>query len=124
MYPMTQERFFEFLKAVSVSAEGQHFANAYIVAAFDSHDIGSRIVIDTKSRSSDGAWFTVHTGTDGDMPPVEVTFSSTEAIYDKVLRGELGIMYAIASRRIAAEGKVPRAMRLVPAFESCLPLSR
>lgn len=120
---MTQDRFAEFLKAVSTSDEGEYFANAYVVAAFESHDIGSRIIIDTKNRPSDGAWFSVHVDDDF-APEVEVTFRAPAETFDRVLRGDLGIMLAIASRKIVAEGKVPRAMRLVPAFERSLPLYR
>jgi SCP-2 sterol transfer family protein len=115
---MTHERFVEFLEAVSTSDAGEHFANADVVAAFEAHDIGSRIVIDTKNRSSSGAWFTIHIG--DAAPPVEVTFSAPAETFDRVLRGDLGIMLAITSRKIVAEGKVPRAMRLVPAFERSL----
>jgi hypothetical protein len=115
---VTHERFVEFLRAVSSSDAGEHFANADVVAAFEAHDIGSRIVIDTKSRGSDGAWFTIHI--DDDAPSAEVTFSAPAETFDRVLRGDLGIMLAIASRKIVAEGKVPRAMRLVPAFQRSL----
>jgi hypothetical protein len=120
---MTQERFASFLKAVSASDAGEHFAAAYVVAAFESRDIGSRIVIDTKTRASDGAWFTVHID-DEWAPEAEVTFSAPAETFDRVLRGDLGIMLAIASRKIQTVGKVPRAMRLVPAFERSLPLYR
>jgi hypothetical protein len=115
---MTHERFVEFLKAVSASEAGEHFANADVVAAFEAHDIGSRIVIDTKQRGTDGAWFTIHLGENA--PPAEVTFSAPAETFDRVLRGDLGIMLAITSRKIVAEGKVPRAMRLVPAFARSL----
>ena len=121
---MNQERLADFLRAVARTEAGQSFARADIVAAFEARDTGSRIVIDTRNRPNDGTWFSVHVGTIDEVPPAEVTFTANSETYDKVLRGEVGIMYAIASRHIAAEGKVPRAMRLVPAFESCLPLSR
>lgn len=120
---MTQERFARFLRAVSTSDAGEHFANAYVVAAFESNDIGSRIIIDTKNRPSDGAWFSVHID-DEWAPAPEVTFSAPAETFDRILRGDLGIMLAIASKKIVAEGKVPRAMRLVPAFERSLPLYR
>lgn len=121
---MTQERFADFLKAVSCSDAGEHFANAYVVAAFESKDIGSRIVIDTKTRPGDGRWFSVHID-DEFAPDAEVTFSAPAETFDRVLRGDLGIMLAIASRKIVTEGRaVPRAMRLVPAFERSLPLYR
>jgi hypothetical protein len=116
---MTHERFVAFLRAVSGSDDGEHFANAGVVAAFEAHDIGSRIVIDTKNRPSDGAWFSIHLDEAG--PPAEVTFSAPAETFDRVLRGDLGIMLALATRKIVAEGKVPRAMRLVPAFERSLP---
>jgi hypothetical protein len=115
---VTHERFVEFLKAVSTSDDGEHFANAAVVAAFEARDIGSRIVIDTRTRPSGNEWFAIHVG-DG-APPAEVTFSAPAETFDRVLRGELGIMLAIASRKIVAEGKIPRAMRLVPAFERSL----
>jgi hypothetical protein len=114
---MTHDRFVAFLQAVSASEAGEHFAAADVVAAFEAHDIGSRIVIDTRNRP-DGAWFSVHI--DDSAPPAEVTFSGDAEVFDRVLRGELGIMLAIASRKIVAEGKVPKAMRLVPAFERSL----
>jgi hypothetical protein len=117
---MTQERFFNFLTSVASSDEGEHFANAYIVAAFEARDIGSRIVIDTKTRPGDGRWFSVHVDEEN-APAAEVTFSGPAETFDKILRGDLGIMMAIASRKIVAEGKIPRAMRLVPAFERSLP---
>jgi hypothetical protein len=115
---VTHERFVAFLRAVSDSAQGEHFAAADVVAAFEARDIGSRIVIDTKNRPSNGAWFDIFV--DDTAPPAEVTFSAPAETFDRVLRGDLGIMLAIASRKIVAEGKVPRAMRLVPAFERCL----
>ena len=121
---MTHERLASFLKAVSNSDAGEHFANAYVVAAFESRDIGSRIIIDTKTRPSDGTWFSVHID-DEWAPDPEVTFSAPAETFDRVLRGDLTIMMAIASRKIVAEGRaVPRAMRLVPAFERSLPLYR
>ena len=120
---MTHERFVTFLRMVSASDAGEQFASADVVAAFEARDIGSRIVIDTKNRPGDGAWFSVHVDEET-APPVEVTFSARAEIFDRVLRGDLGIMLAIASRKILAEGKVPRAMRLVPAFERSLPLYR
>jgi hypothetical protein len=120
---MTTDRFAEFLVSVSTSDAGEHFANAYIVAAFEAHDIGSRIVIDTKTRPVSGAWFSVHIDDDA-APDAEVTFSAPAETFDRVLRGDLGIMLAIASRKITTEGKVPRAMRLVPAFERSLPFYR
>jgi putative sterol carrier protein len=117
-------RFAEFLRAVSTSDAGESFASANIVAAFETHDHPSRIVIDTKSKTSDGAWFSVHYN-DEDAPLAEVTFSGRSEIFDRVLRGDMGIMMAITSRKIVAEGTsrgaVPRAMRLVPAFERSLP---
>ena len=115
---MTHERFVAFLRTVSGSEQGEHFAAADVVAAFEARDIGSRIVIDTKNRSSSGAWFEIFIG--DAAPPAEVTFSAPAETFDRVLRGDLGIMLAIASRKIVAEGKIPRAMRLVPAFESSL----
>jgi len=118
---MTHDRFVAFLEAVSASDEGEHFAAADVIAAFEAHDIGSRIVIDTRNRP-EGAWFSIHLDRDG--PAAEVTFSGRAEVFDRVLRGDLGIMLAIASRKIVAEGKVPRAMRLVPAFERSLPLYR
>jgi len=117
---MTHERFVTFLRAVSASGDGEYFANADVVAAFEAHDIGSRIVIDTRKRAHDGAWFTIHTD-ESTAPPAEVTFTARAEIFDSVLRGDLGIMLAIASRKIVAVGKIPRAMRLVPAFERSLP---
>ena len=119
---MTHERFVEFLRAVAASDAGEHFANADVVAAFEANDIGSRIVIDTKTRTVDGRWFCIHV--DESAPPVEVTFSAPAETFDRVLRGDLGIMLAITSRKIVTEGKVPRAMRLVPAFQRCLPMYR
>lgn len=116
---MTHERFVAFLQAVSDSEAGEHFAAADVIAAFEARDIGSRIVIDTRSRPSNGAWFDIFIG--DAAPPAEVTFSAPAETFDRVLRGDLGIMLAIASRKIVAEGKVPRAMRLVPAFERSLP---
>jgi hypothetical protein len=115
---MTHERFVAFLRAVSASEDGEHFANANVVAAFEARDIGSRIVIDTTARASDGAWFSIHL--DDAAPPAEVTFSAPAETFDQVLRGEIGIMLAITSRKIITEGKVPRAMRLVPAFQRSL----
>jgi hypothetical protein len=120
---MTTDRFAEFLMDVSTSDAGEHFANAYIVAAFEARDIGTRIVIDTKNRPSNGAWFSVHID-DERAPAAEVTFSAQAETFDRVLRGDLGIMLAIASKKIVTEGKVPRAMRLVPAFERSLLLYR
>jgi len=120
---VTQERFADFLRAVARTDAGKTFARADIVAAFEAQDIGSRIVIDTKTRPTDGTWFSVHVDGD-DAPDAEVTFSASSETFDRVLRGELGIMFALASRRIATEGKVPRAMRLVPAFQTCLPYYR
>jgi hypothetical protein len=117
---MTHDRFVSFLQAVSASDDGEQFANAYVVAAFEARDIGSRIVIDTKTRPTDGTWFSVHVG-DETAPAAEVTFSAPAETFDRVLRGDLGIMLAIASRKIVTEGKVPRAMRLVPAFQRSLP---
>lgn len=116
---MTHERFVAFLRAVSSSDDGERFASANVVAAFEAQDIGSRIVIDTTSRPNDGAWFSIHIGEAA--PPAEVTFSAPAETFDRVLRGDLSIMLAIASRKIATEGKIPRAMRLVPAFERSLP---
>lgn len=124
---MTGDRFADFLRAVASSDEGESFASAYIVAAFETHDGAARIVIDTKSKTVDGAWFSVHLN-DAEAPPAEVTFSGRSEIFDRVLRGDLGIMMALTSRKITAEGtsrgSVPRAMRLVPAFERSLPLYR
>jgi putative sterol carrier protein len=124
---MTADRFADFLRAVAASDEGESFAIAYIVAAFETHDGGARIVIDTKSKTVDGAWFSVHLN-DADAPPAEVTFSGRSETFDRVLRGDLGIMMALTTRKITAEGTsrgaVPRAMRLVPAFERSLPLYR
>jgi putative sterol carrier protein len=124
---MTSDRFAEFLRAVSTSDAGESFASAYIVAAFETHDNDVRIVIDTKSKTDEGAWFSVHVN-DADAPPAEVTFSGRSETFDRVLRGDLGIMMAITTRKIVAEGtsrgSVPRAMRLVPAFERSLPLYR
>lgn len=120
---VTTDRFADFLRYVSTCAAGEHFANAYIVAAFEARDIGSRIVIDTKTRPAGGGWFSIHIDDDA-APAAEVTFSAPAETFDRVLRGDLGIMLAIASRKIATEGKVPRAMRLVPAFERSLPLYR
>jgi putative sterol carrier protein len=124
---MTADRFAEFLRAVSTSEHGESFATAYIVAAFETHDSDTRIVIDTKSKTHDGAWFSVHVD-DADAPLAEVTFSARSETFDRILRGDLGIMMAISSRKIIAEGtsrgSVPRAMRLVPAFERSLPLYR
>ena len=116
---MTHERFVAFLRAVSASEDGEHFANANVIAAFEAKDIGSRIVIDTTSRSKDGAWFTIYL--DDAAPPAEVTFAAPAETFDRVLLGDLDIMLAIASRKIVAEGKVARAMRLVPAFRRSLP---
>ena len=115
---MTHERFVEFLEAVCASEAGEYFAAADVVAAFEARDIGSRIVIDTKNRPSNGGWFTIHVG--DAAPPAEVTFSAPAETFDQVLRGDLNIMLAIASRKIVAEGKIPRAMRLVPAFQRSL----
>jgi putative sterol carrier protein len=121
------DRFAAFLRAVSTSEAGESFATAYIVAAFQTHDTSSRIVIDTKSKTSDGAWFSVHYN-DEHAPEAEVTFTGRADVFDRVLRGDLGIMMALTSRKIVAEGtsrgSVPRAMRLVPAFERSLPLYR
>lgn len=121
---MTPERFADFLIAVAKSEEGESFAAAGIVAAFVAEDVGSRIVLDTKSRPNDGAWFNVHVDDDA-APAAEVTFTAPAATFDRILRGDLGIMLAIASRKIVTEGTtrgaVPRAMRLVPAFEKSLP---
>lgn len=116
---MTHERFVAFLRAVSETEAGEHFANANVVAAFEANDIGSRIVIDTTTRPEDGAWFTIHV--DDGAPPAEVTFSAPAETFDRVLRGDLEIMLAIASRKIVARGNIPRAMRLVPAFQRSLP---
>ncbi|MBV8654713.1 MAG: SCP2 sterol-binding domain-containing protein [Candidatus Eremiobacteraeota bacterium] len=116
---MTHERFVAFLRAVSSSDDGRDFASANVVAAFEAHDIGSRIVIDTTGRPGDGSWFSIHVGEAA--PPAEVTFSALAETFDRVLRGELGIMLAITSRKILTEGKVARAMRLVPAFARSLP---
>ena len=115
---MTHERFFAFLRAVAASEAGEYFANADVVAAFEARDIGSRIVIDTKCRPKGGGWFAIHVG--DAAPPPDVTFYAPAETFDRVLRGDLGIMLAIASRKIVAEGKIPRAMRLVPAFERSL----
>lgn len=115
---MTHERFVAFLQTVSASEAGEQFAAADVVAAFEARDIGSRIVIDTKNRPAGGGWFAIFVG-DG-APPAEVTFSAPAETFDRVLRGDLGIMLAITSRKIVAEGKIPRAMRLVPAFERSL----
>jgi putative sterol carrier protein len=124
---MTADRFAAFLRAVSTSDAGESFADAYIVAAFETHDNAARIVIDTKSKTRDGAWFSVHVD-DEDAPAAEVTFLARSETFDRVLRGDLGIMMAITTRKIVAEGtsrgSVPRAMRLVPAFEKSLPLYR
>jgi putative sterol carrier protein len=124
---MTTDRFADFLRAVATSDAGESFASAYIVAAFETHDGTLRIVIDTKSKTVDGAWFSVHVN-DADAPDAEVTFSGGSETFDRVLRGDLGIMMALTTRKITAEGtsrgSVPRAMRLVPAFERSLPLYR
>ncbi len=120
---MTQDRFAEFLRFVSASDAGEHFASADVVAAFEVRDLGARIVIDTKSRPHDGSWFAVHVD-DAFAPAAEVTFSASAETFDRVLCGDLGILMAITSRKILAEGKVPRAMRLVPAFERSLPFYR
>ena len=121
------DRFADFLRTVAASDVGESFANAYIVAAFETNDDGSRIVIDTKSKTREGAWFSVHYN-DEHAPEAEVTFTGRSETFDRVLRGDLGIMMAITTRKIVAEGtsrgSVPRAMRLVPAFERSLSLYR
>ena len=116
------------LRAVSTSDAGESFASAYIMAAFETHDNDVRIVIDTKSKTDRRAWFSVHVN-DADAPPAEVTFSGTLGdLRSRPARRSLGIMMAITTRKIVAEGtsrgSVPRAMRLVPAFERSLPLYR
>ena len=113
-----RDRFAEFFRFVATTEAGKRFASAYVVAAFESP--GSRIVIDTKTQPPDGGWFTVHVD-DETAPPVEVTFTAPPDVYDRLLRGDLNIMLAVTSRKIAVEGKLPRAMRLIPAFAGSLP---
>jgi putative sterol carrier protein len=114
-------RFAQFLRSVARSEDGRRFASAYVVAAFESPE--SRIVIDTKTQPAEGGWFAVHV--DDEWAPVaEVTFSAEPETYDLLLRGDLGMMFAVTSRRISVEGKLPRAMRLIPAFEMSLPFRR
>ena len=113
-----KDRFAQFFRSVATTEAGKRFASAYVVAAFESQ--GTRIVIDTKTQSPDGGWFTVHVD-DERAPAVEVTFSAPAEIYDRLLRGDLNIMLAVTSRKIAVEGKLPRAMRLIPAFQGSLP---
>jgi|SRR5579862_1725348 len=119
---VTQERFALFLRAVSKTEYGRNFASADIVASFETSDREARVVIDTRHRPEDGSWFAVHVG--DQTPQPEVVFSASSETYDRVLRGEMGIMLAITSRKIVADGNVARAMRLVPAFAQCLPMYR
>lgn len=113
-----KERFAQFFRSVATTEAGKRFASAYVVAAFESQ--GSRIVIDTKTQSAEGGWFTVHVDDDV-APAAEVTFSAPAEIYERLLRGELNIMLAVTSRKIAVAGNAPRAMRLIPAFQGSLP---
>jgi putative sterol carrier protein len=124
---VTAGRLEAFLRAVSTSDAGKSFAGLHIIAAFETGDGSPRIVIDTKSKAGDGVWFNVHVN-DEHAPPAEVTFSGQSEVFDRILRGDLGIMLAISTRKIVAEGtsrgSVPRAMRLVPAFERSLAFYR
>jgi len=117
----------EFLRAVSTSEAGKSFAGVHIVAAFEAGDDSPRIVIDTKGERANGAWFNVHVD-DEHAPAAEVTFSARSEVFERILSGDLGIMLAITTRKIVAEGtsrgSVPRAMRLVPAFERSLAFYR
>jgi hypothetical protein len=118
---VTQERFARFFRAVAADDVGRSFADAGIAVAFEAPEIGSRIVLDASAPASGAPWFTVREG-DEPGPEPDVTFRGSAESFDRVLRGKLGVVMALASRKIVATGSVARAMRLVPAFEQCLDL--
>lgn len=118
---MTQEHFAAFFERVAQDPSGEPFADAGLVVAFEASNPDGRIVVDGRMRASDGAWFSVHTGTSPEPKP-DVTFVATAQNFDLVLRGEMSIVPALAMRKIQAQGSVAKAMRLIPAFERCLPL--
>ena len=121
------EYFSDFLRSLAASKAGESLAETHVVAAFEIHGNSSRIVIDTKCEALDRAWFSVYAN-DAQAPLAEVNILARSETFERVLRGEVGIMMAILARKIvvtgASRGAVPRAMRLVSAFEISLPLYR
>lgn len=118
---MTQEHFATFFDSVAHNAAGEPFAEAGLVVAFESTEPESRVLLDGRTRAQDGAWFIVHAGEIAEPKP-DVTFVATATTFDRILRGEMSVIPALAMRKVQAHGSVAKAMRLIPALERCLPL--
>ena len=110
----------EFFRHIARSDAGRSVADADIVTAFVFREPDGRVVLDGRTPPPPGDHFVVHTGEDGPKP--DVTFTMTSESAERVFRGEIAILQAIASGKIRAAGAVHKALRLVPAVSAWIPL--
>jgi hypothetical protein len=109
-----------FFRHIAASDSGRSVADADIVTAFVFREPEGRVVLDGRTPPQPGEHFVVHAGEAG--PKADVSFIMTSEVAERVFRGEIGILQAIASGKIRAAGAVHKALRLVPAVSGWIPL--
>jgi hypothetical protein len=110
----------DFFRHIARSEAGRSVADADIVTAFVFREPDGRVVLDGRTSPPPGDHFVVHTGEGGPKP--DVTFTMTSESAERVFRGEIAILQAIAGGKIRAAGAVHKALRLVPAVSAWIPL--
>lgn len=110
----------DFFRHIAAADAGRTVADSDIVTAFVFKEPEGRIVLDGRSPPVPGEHFLVHVGDAGPKP--DVTFTMTSEVGERVFRGEIGVLEAIATGKIRAGGAVHKALRLVPAVSGWIPL--